>query len=284
MLLIGGNDAGKSNYIGRFWLAVRSGTGRLERDGSPDDQEYLESLAQPILSGEFAPHTSHDVHNRSIIPVRSRVGQPLAGQLTVPDCSGEQWLKMYKKRSWARTWDDFITEGSGCLLFIRVDSEQNVSPMDWIAFHNVFQSTTATVQPQTEETPTQVVAVDWLQCLRKAYTDRVGGSYRPRAGIVLTAWDLIPEDRRDIGPDGYLRENYPLLKDFMESCGRDFDFCSFGVSVFGGDPQHDTVFKEKYLEDALNAGYVVHSVLGSLRTSADMTLPVAWTLGAELEA
>jgi hypothetical protein len=190
---------------------------------------------------------------------------------------------MYKKRSWQHTWDEFITEGSGCLVFIRVDSEQNVSPMDWIAFHKVFQSTTATVQPPTDETPTQVVAVDWLQCLRKAYTDMVGGSYRPRVGIVLTAWDLIPNDRRHIGPDGYLRENYPLLKDFIDSGAREFEFSSFGVSVFGGDPQHDATFKQKYLEDALNAGSVVSTVRGSLEECGDMTLPVAWTLGTELD-
>ena len=58
VLLIGGPDAGKTNYLGRLWIAINSNAGLLRKDGLPDDLAYLEEVANELLQGRFAPHSS----------------------------------------------------------------------------------------------------------------------------------------------------------------------------------------------------------------------------------
>jgi len=129
VLLIGGPDAGKSNYLFRFWMAISRGGGSLVSDGLPDDVEYLRAGADALLQGNFAPRTSTEVHNRSHVPVTSSRG---AGHLIVPDCSGETWMEVYNKREWSLDWDELISDRTGCLLFIRAGSDRIVQSLDWI--------------------------------------------------------------------------------------------------------------------------------------------------------
>ena len=41
VLLIGGPDAGKSNFLFRLWIAIDTGQGALVKDGLPSELDYL---------------------------------------------------------------------------------------------------------------------------------------------------------------------------------------------------------------------------------------------------
>ena len=41
VLLIGGPDAGKSNFLFRLWIAIDAGQGALVKDGLPSELDYL---------------------------------------------------------------------------------------------------------------------------------------------------------------------------------------------------------------------------------------------------
>lgn len=285
VLLVGGPDAGKTNYLVRLWLAIDRKIGRLQADRSPDDLEYLMSGAEIQLGGKFVPHTPREVNNRSVIPVRdANTTEGVSGTLIVPDYSGEEWMEIYRKREWSEDWESLISDVCGCLLFVRVDSNQLVSPLDWVTCEKTFSSVPAAMSYSPESgTPTQAVLVDWLQCLRQAFTDRVGGHFRPRIGIVIAAWDLVPADRQADGPDRYLAAEFPMLEQFMQSNTDRFNFGVFGVSIFGGDPENEPDFLAKYLNDPIKAGYVIQSVNGVVNRSGDLTLPVAWAMGFQDE-
>jgi hypothetical protein len=128
--------------------------------------------------------------------------------------------------------------------------------------------------------PTDVVLTDWLQFLRRAFTDRVSGSYRPKVGIVIAAWDGVPKDSQCKPPFDYLAENFPLLQQFIETNGDRFDFQMFGLSILGGDLKNDAEFRAAFTKGKPNDfGYVIHSLNGGIEKVNDVTVPVAWALG-----
>lgn len=286
VLLIGVPDAGKTNFLSRLWITLDAGGGILAKAGLPSDLDYLNSGADHLLKGEFAPRTPQDVHDKSEIPVKSTApGEQFLGTLIVPDLPGEQVLSVYRTRQWSDEWENKIRAGCGCLVFVRVDSKELIAPLDWISCSSHLGGSLPSVTTEKdadgkEKPPTQVVLVDWLQFLRKAFTSRVSGTYRPRVGIVVSAWDLVANEQKDAGPEAWIASNLPLLSQFIQTNDDDFDFEYFGVSVTSGDLDADPEFKTSYLKgDPRKAGEVVHSLSGKVETSHDISLPVAWALG-----
>jgi hypothetical protein len=287
VLLIGVHDSGKTNFLSRFWIALDAGNGALAKAGLPKDLDYLRTGADHLLRGEFAPHTSYDVYENTEIPVRSSdaTGAAFIGSLEVPDLPGEQIPGVFRSRQWSQKWEDKIQAGCSCLIFVRIDSEELIAPLDWINCIALLGATPPTVSSTTDaanktKPPTQVILVDWLQFLREAFTDRVGGEYKPRVGIVVTAWDKAPMEQQPLGAEPWIAANLPMLSQFIETNDDAFEFQYFGVSVTSGDFVTDPDFKSTYMDgDPRQAGDVVHSLDGEITLSHDMTIPVAWALG-----
>jgi double-GTPase-like protein len=98
-------------------------------------------------------------------------------------------------------------------------------------------------------------------------------------GIIIAAWDAVPADQQPSGPISYLRENFPMLSQFVEANGDRFEFQVFGVSIVNGDLKNDAEFRSTYLKGKpQDFGIVVHSLSGNIEQSPDITLPVAWAL------
>jgi hypothetical protein len=286
VLLIGVRDAGKTNFLSRLWLALEAARGILAKAGLPSDLDYLATGADHLLKGEFAERTPPDVRDATEIPVKNTSnGHEFLGTLIVPDLPGEQVLSVFRTRQWSNEWEDRIGPGCGCLLFVRVDSTEMIAPLDWLNCHHMFGGPLPVVPPENVSiekatAPTQVVLVDWLQFLRKAFTERVSGTYKPRIGLVVAAWDLVPHDQKEEGPGAWVASNLPLLAQYVEANNDDFEFEYFGVSVASGDLKANEEFRRAYLKgDPRTAGEVIHSLSGAVKTSDDMTLPVAWALG-----
>lgn len=187
------------------------------------------------------------------------------------------------------------------LLFVRAGSDAVIAPLDWvtcfekygfvinpphpveqsecISANNLAVSSPVETIETSLELPTQVVLVEWLQFLRGAFTAVVGGAFRPRVGVIVSAWDAAPIEQQPKGPAPYIRENFPMLYQFIEANDNQFDFQMFGLSIVGGDLTNDEQFKRTYLARPRESGFVYHSILGKLEKSADVTLPVAWALG-----
>lgn len=303
VLLIGGPDAGKSNFLFRLWIAIDGGGGALVKDGLPAEVEYLRGGAERLLEGEFAEHTPREVYERVVIPVRSSaLTVPHSGTLVVPDVSGERVLDIFRDRQWSQAWEELISPSCACLIFVRAGSDEIIAPLDWAtcfdkygtvidapqtAGHDEIErsvgdaSSTAnsTDDEKPGKTPTQVVLTEWLQFLRRAFTDVVGGSFRPRVGVVISAWDAVPIEQQSRPPVAYLKENFPMLNQFIEANADRFNFQVFGVSIVAGDLKSDDEFKQNYLRAPRDFGFVVHSLAGEWKRSCDITLPVAWGLG-----
>lgn len=281
ILLVGGPETGKSNYIFRLWMAVDRGGGSLRKDGLPDRLEYLKNGVQTLLSGQFAPHTPRDTFNTVEIPFQL-VSTDRRGRLIVPDISGEDSNRSYKDRSWSQEWERYTAECEGCLVFLR--ERVLHAPLSWMDVSRKMRAVSEHGRESDDSAGTQVIVVEWLQFLREALDNVRGHSFVPRIAIMVAAWDELGEEVQELRPDGFVKHYTPLLHSFVETNRDQFETMVFGTSVMGGDPSQDPRFRKQYLNgDPYNSGYVVYSSEEKLKQSCDITIPVAWILGAAIE-
>lgn len=318
VFLIGGPDAGKTNFLGRLWLCLRSKQGFLSAEGLPDDAKYVAQVSQELLKGRFAGHSPlGEVTRKSQVPVRWMAGdKEMSGLVVLPDRKGEQWKKDFKDRVWSQELEELLSSQSGCLLFIRAASDAIVPAIDPMRYAELFvipktqagQSGAAPAaanvdssddQQQEDEDdeieeeyddaaddefeksiPTQVLLMDWLQCLRQAFDEVCGYDFKPRIGIVIAAWDLVPSDKSEAGPSQYLKSSFPMLWQFIITNSDRYNFHVFGSSVAGVDLEIEEL-RETYCNgDPGTSGSILHSLNGHEEESSDFTLPLAWALGA----
>jgi hypothetical protein len=278
VLLVGGPDSGKTNYLGRLWLAIRDGVGKIEADRVPNDLEYLNQIAGFLLQGQFAPRLSGDVtRNKVVIPVKiSNEEDTLRSTLIVPDVAGEEWMSIYRKRGWSDEWEKDFSSVTGCLVFVRAESDAIIPAIDWMTWASLLPN----VPQENPEVPTQVVLVDWLQCLRSVFVEKMAG-YRPRIGVIVAAYDLLPNDQKELGPEEYLRSNFPLFWQYITVVEDLFDIRVFGTSIVDGDFDEDPDFRDRFLDSPpKDAGYVKYASKEGLQTSKDIGLPILWAMGS----
>jgi hypothetical protein len=285
VIVVGGRDSGKSNFIFRLWVAINEGCSAIRSNGLPDQLDYLKTGAESLLKAEFAQRTQHGVASVNVIPFSlAHGGAEHAGNLIVPDCQGERWTDVFTKREWSGEWEQRITDPCGVLIFVRAASNEIVPSISWLECEQLF----GTILPEGEVppefvAPTQVVITDLIQFFGKAFMDRLGHGYKPRIALVISAWDLVPHDRQAAGPVDYIAREFPLLAQFISANDDRFEFAAFGVTIAGGDFDKQPGFREKVLgpdsPHPLAGGYVIHESNGAPAQESDLTIPVAWAMG-----
>ncbi|MBX9724516.1 MAG: hypothetical protein K2X81_24120, partial [Candidatus Obscuribacterales bacterium] len=88
--------------------------------------------------------------------------------------------------------------------------------------------------PEVNPIPTEILVVEWLQLLKRAFALKVARNHKPRVGFVLTAWDGLPVERKN-DPLKFISLEMPLLSQFIQTNSSEFEFGFFGVSTAGPD-------------------------------------------------
>jgi hypothetical protein len=277
IVLVGAPDSGKTNYIGRLWTALRSRTGRLVAPQVPTDIQYVEETVAHLMQGEFAPRSAKSLgENRRdfVVPV-VHADQATQFDLVVPDVSGELWKSAVETFEIAAEWMDQLRQSRGAILFVRVLSEQNIAPLDWVTTEQLLRMQEPGPANAGNMT-TQVLLCELLRFL--AHTLRGSNGRRPRVAVVVTAWDLLDRERRAAGPMAYLQAEYPLFAGMLAD-SKQLEVEAYGVTIVGGDFE-DPEFRSTFLEggDLQSAGYCVANVGGNIQQLGDLTYPVAWVV------
>lgn len=277
IVLVGGPDSGKTNYLGRFWGAINAGSGRLKAARSPGDIEYVEEILAHLLQGEFAPRSDKNLEERrthfSVSLVLSNEGNSEEVELTVPDVLGELWEQAVDSLEISPHWLEKLRNSTGALLFVRVHSDQNVAPLNWVTSERLLRMQGG--DPDSNKLPTQVFLCELLRFLEHTLKPATS-SQRPRVAVVVTAWDLLDSDSSRAGPGCHLKAQYPLFAGRIADSDR-LDIRVFGVSVVSGDLTNDQAFRETFAEGELkDFGFVVTDSPNGVETFHDITLPVAW--------
>jgi hypothetical protein len=275
IMLIGGPDSGKTNYLARLWKALQSGSSRLKSVDAPEIK-YVEDALAHLLQGSFAPRSEKNIEEsrRDFTVMIATQDDAKRVQVVVPDVTGELWKDAVSSSALPSEWMKQLKESSGALLFVRIHSELNVSPLDWVTARDLLKMDWA--QPHQEESiPTQVVLCELLRFLQLTLRRRSDGGLA-RVAIIVTAWDRLDAAAKESGPNAYIESEYPLFAGKLEDVTT-LEVKVFGVSVVGGDLGADPEFRQKFFEADLDAaGYVVEEVDGVVREQHDLTLPIAW--------
>lgn len=285
VLFVGSPNVGKSNYLFRLWLALRDGKHRrLKPNGTPEDVEYLNTGAGEQLRGEYAQRTLGEVQERPNLPLLLD-DQPVV--LVAPDRPGEDWDKLYEERRWPSGWVDMLTPDTAYLVFI--PAKGAVQLPDWFqvqALRGAKANFREAQDLSTSASPTQVVAVDWIQMLIAAHrkVSRWDPKIpRPRVGIMITAWDTVLADESDQTPLGFLKREHRLLHDFVVNGHGAANYRVFATSLYGDD-LNDPDFKRRLREGDIppqDLGYVVVESHSEPVRSSDLALPITWALGLD---
>ncbi|SDC45828.1 hypothetical protein SAMN05444679_103120 [Variovorax sp. CF079] len=277
IVLVGCPDSGKSNYVGRLWAALQAGKGLLQRAGMPNDITYVETLCEHLLQGAFVARTDRNQARQDFcVPLRTEGAEPT--ELIVPDFTGEIWQDAVKKSELSVDWQEAIENAHGAMLFVRVHSNLNVQPLDWVTARDLL--TNVGNGEQETEIPTQVVLCELLELMQARLARRPDGS-APRLSVVVSAWDRLDATRRSQGPMEYLIREFPLFGGALSDVDN-LDIKIYGVSIVGGDLSDESFrldFQTKALADC---GWVVHERDGGWHQEPDVTAPVAWAIGGAL--
>jgi len=284
IILIGGPDSGKTNYLARLWEALRAREGVLQAPAVPTQIKYVEDALAHLLRGKFAPRSEKTLEEGQhfAVPVVSSANSDAARfEIIVPDVSGELWKKAVETCELPKQWMDDLASASGALLFVRVGSDQNVAPLDWVTAARLLRMEGAPAEKENtekHETPTQVSLCELLRFMEHGL-GTANSEVRPRVAVLVTAWDRLDHETAAAGPTAYLTVEYPLFAGRIADISR-FDVRVFGVSVVGGDFAEEA-FKQQFFSQGIKcAGYVVEETQGQLETKRDLTLPVAWVVRA----
>jgi len=128
--------------------------------------------------------------------------------------------------------------------------------------------------------PTQVMLCELLRFLETSLSKRPDGQ-PPRVSIVVSAWDIIDQEKFVMGPKAWLEREYPLLAGRLDDI-EGIDLRVFGLSVVGGDLKADENCRDDVQENGLDGrGWVaVQDDEGIWHKDPDLTLPIAWAVGS----
>jgi Double-GTPase 1 len=277
VILLGGPDSGKTNYVGRLWPALDAKTGSLVAATQPHEIGFVLDTAEHLFQGHFAPRTEHAEDRRDFeVIVRPAAGGEETA-IVIPDISGELWRNAVINSEIAQGWMDELRQADGALLFVRVGSDQDVRPLDWVTSRKLLAKLGQ--DEDRSKLPTQVMLCELIRYLELTMAARPDGG-KPRLSVVVSAWDRVDQATFERGPGAYLATEYPLFAGRLDDCDG-LDVQTFGLSVVGGDLKDDPEFRERFLDGGLDQhGWVAvrDPNSGSWTRRPDITLPVAWVV------
>ena len=281
LVLVGAPDSGKTNYLARLWAAVKEGEGLVRANELPQDISYVDHALEYLLRGQFALRTEvgdeRDNRSFSVLVERKRSCETV--ELVVPDVSGELWREAVESYELPSDWMRKLEQSVGALLFVRIQSDQIVTPLDWVTSRELLNSDVH--KDERKAIPTAVQLCELIRFLEVALGRSHTGK-RSRVAVLITAWDRLHSDEAKAGPKAFLEKEFPLFAGRIAN-SRHLETNVFGVSIVGGDFDADPDFKQEFLREGCLAdrGYVVMEHDGKIGKSNDTTTPVDWVLSSE---
>ncbi len=275
IILVGGPDSGKSNFLARLWLAFRSERFDLQPTATPEDIKYIESIAAHLLRGKFVPRTDKDDKARDFSVEVISKSKNITAQMVVPDMYGEIWEKAVRTLEIPEKWLNALRQATNAIIFVRVQSENNFEPLDWVVSQKWLKNGFGD-EATNDEIPTQITLIELLRFIN----DNINrtSQAKPKVAIVVTAWDLLHVDERAEGPEKYLKKQFPMFAGRLADVDR-LDIKVFGSSIVGGDFKVED-FVKAFLEKEIDeTGYIVYQDgEKSSDECKDLTEPVNWLL------
>jgi hypothetical protein len=274
-VLIGLPESGKSSFLAALWYLIHHAQAdhRLTLERMEGDSKYLNHISRLWARFEVVPRTSIDAEQTVTMVLNDTItGKTIT--LTFPDLSGESFITQWVERHFTASYDEFLRESDGGILFssplrydkpVRIDAAASLVKEMGAAGGDEGDDISSTPWDPAQS-PTQVKLVELLQFI-------AGRDYfKPpfRLALVISAWDQLKEEGTT--PAKWLSDELPLLVQFLESNRRLFDYTVYGVSAQGGDyAQAEQLTEMTPSERILVVG-------ADVKNSHDLTEPLLWLM------
>lgn len=274
-MLSGLADTGKSTWLAALWQVFE--TDNFDSAlGDPTflgEQGYIVELNRAWTRCEKLDRTPLSSPGSVAVELKDRAGS--AVRLNVPDLSGELFRDHWADRHWEPEFDLQVKAADGLLLMV-----SSLTPGFLLRREaNELEEQDSDAPSQTEDAREDEPAPEWdprkspaqVQLVEHLQYVALRRSGRPlRVAVMLSAWDQIRGAPFDITPEEWLRDEQPLLDQYLVANQGIFPSAIYGVSAQGGDLDRD---KERLLAtDPVDRLEVIEGT----QSSHDLTLPLAW--------
>nr|WP_294810188.1 hypothetical protein [uncultured Sphingomonas sp.] len=320
-MILGGPDAGKSNYIGALWMRLRRNRGVFRVPVAAENIAYVERIVGHLRKGEYPPRTEPDDGESTFVASISHQNDPKMpiATITVPDMIGEIWKAASRDRRIDPAWIQQLRKSDSAMLFVRFGSDEIVDMPDWIASADLMQleaEQDADAEPVAAEDGAEAeLAVDpvappgdgmaaeeagdgdgekaepnttptqlFLCDLVNLLEEHLGKDTavaRPRVGLAIAAWDGVGAPERAAGPKKFIQNNYPMLHGRIADRSR-LEFRVFGISATGFDLKIKEE-RDKYLKVGPDQAGFAEAEIEGKNSEGDLLMPLAWALQRENE-
>jgi hypothetical protein len=200
--------------------------------------------------------------------------------LTFPDVSGESFKQQWTSRQLTASYEKCLKTANGGILFIhpnsitlplRIAEVDNLAALidDEVAAETALPPAAPPSTPwDIEKAPTQVQLVELLQFLKGQ------PHFRPpfRLAIAISAWDLVSASK--ITPENWVKEQLPLLSQFLASNRGTFEVGFYGISAQGGKYEG----AEAIALQSKNPTKRIEVVGSGITNKHDITEPLLWLM------
>ncbi|WP_113675883.1 TRAFAC clade GTPase domain-containing protein [Vallitalea guaymasensis] len=266
--IMGLPNAGKTTYLAALYYSIANPQNEIKiRLNKTSNDTYLSKLSLKWVEKNRLERTKLGDDNANIsIEVIGQQGDVL--QMRFPDLSGETFQNLYEKRELSTELVQYIKSADGILLFVNVD---DIKKPEFISNNPIFMKNEYDERSKRDpkkDDPIQVQLIELLQVVQhiREY-DCVN------IGIVLSAWDLIPDVDRDISPEEYIHRNMCMLWQFLQSNKETLKTRFWGVSAQGGKIDDDKLLD---FDEPINRIIVVDN---NGNRHNDITIPIFETVG-----
>ncbi len=242
-VMIGLPASGKTSFLAALWYLVqhKEVEHRLTLERMEGDSKHLNHISSLWASFEVVPRTSTSSERTVSMVLNDSVTKKTI-TLTFPDLSGESFMAQWVERHFTVSYDNFLKESVGGVLFIspldyrkpvRIASALPLLKEMGAAGGSNGETDDSSIAWDPTKAPTQVQLVELLQFVAEREY------FKPpfRLALVISAWDQLKGVKAS--PLKWLVDEMPFLFQFLESNRRLFDFNVYGLSAQGGDYEDD---------------------------------------------
>ncbi|MGN7722276.1 TRAFAC clade GTPase domain-containing protein [Chitinophaga sp. 22620] len=240
-LIIGKPKSGKTTFLAQLYLRVRKRKGQITLWKAPANIKVIEDAIARLSAGEEPQSTPLQSNEEMVLPIAIDNQQ---SELICPDYGGEQVSHMVELMEYQEKWRQRVQQSDHWLLFLRPGAVVNYYDLS-NGGHEKLQTMRSNGQLKSPLSE-QCHMIELLQAL--LYLRNIGTRQRissPSLMVVLTCWDELTDPAI---PQKYLRENLPLMHDFIEASWHlsSWKICGLSAQEF---PLHDDPAKERYRQE-----------------------------------
>jgi len=275
ILIIGGPNVGKTHYGGQLYGRLTDRLGHYSITTAPKDLNVFREVLDALNDGKSAGHTSVNSNTRLTLGLEDINKNVI--NFSFPDYGGEQVQKIVNERRVTSVWQDDIVNCDSWMIFIRLDQ---ILPIEDVINRGIPDAKILMSREKGSvafKLSEAAYYTDLLQIL--LYVKKISLHQKinaPNLTIVLSCWDILTDDERELKPVDLLMKRLPMVFDFINNTWESNAYNVIGLSSTG-KTLSDKIADSDYVKKGPEAfGYFIDT---DGKKETDLTLTIATAIG-----